>query len=297
MSDISKTAGINASLQAVNKITKIAGKAQEALSSGRKVNRITDDPRAFQIAKALSERAQDLGQKKQAVDQGISSLNVANIGIEAIDSFSKQLKGLAEAARTASPDEQRALTEQFNEIGRQIANIAEDASYQGVNLLSGNNRLDISFDNRTASQLQVDGLNLDGTAVDTQNGLFSVAAFQADGSFNASAFGLTGGSFTAAATDPNAINNVISALDAGISRLRGQAATLGSNVAVLQERLSFTEEQVNALTTGADKLTLADLNEEAANSVAAETGHALGINSISIAGQQSRAIVQILGNG
>ncbi|RED52294.1 flagellin [Aestuariispira insulae] len=297
MSDISKSAGINASLQAVNRITKIAGKAQEALSSGRKVNKITDDPRAFQIAKALTDRALDLGQKKQSVDQGISALNVANIGVEAIDSFTKQLKGLAEAARSASPDEQRALTEQFNEIGKQIANLAEDASYNGVNLLAGNNRLDISFDNRTASQLQVNGLNLDGTAVDTQNGLFSVAAFQSDGSFNASAFGLTGGSFTAAASDPNAINNVVAALDQGISRLRGQAATLGSNVALLQERLNFTEEQVNNLTTGADKLTLADLNEEAANTVAAQTGQALGINSISIAGQQSRAILQILGNG
>ena len=297
MSDISKTAGINASLQSVKNITRIAGKAQEALSSGRKVNKITDDPRAFQLAKALTDRAQDLGQKKQAVDQGISSLNVANIGIDAIDKFAKQLKGLAEAARSASPQEQRALTEQFNEIGRQISNLAEDASYQGVNLLAGNNRLDVSFDQRTASQLRVDGLNLNGTAVDTQNGLFSVAAFQNDGSLNTTAFGLAGGSFTAASTDPDAIDNVVAVLDQGISRLRGQAATLGSNVAILQERLSFTEDQVNNLQTGADKLTLADLNEEAARSVAAETGQALGINSIAIAGQQSRTILNILGNG
>lgn len=297
MADVSKTSAVNASLQSIQKITRAADKAQTALSTGRKVNKVTDDPTSFFIAKALSDRAGDLSQRKAAVDLGVSSLNVANTAIDTIDKFADQLKGLAEAAKTASPAEQRALSRQFEEVGRQISNVAKDASFQGLNLVSGSNQLDVQFDQRPDSRLTVDGLNLDGTAVNAQTGLFTVAAFQANGDFKLSAFGLAGGSFTAAAGSLSQINNVIGTIDEGISRLRGQASQLGSNVAILQERLNFSEQQVNELQGGADKLTLADLNEEAARSVAAQTRNQIGINSLSIAGDQQRAILEILGNG
>lgn len=296
MADVSKTSAVNSSLQSIQKITKAADKAQTALATGRKVNKVTDDPTSFFIAKALSERAGDLTQRKGAIDQGISSLNVANTALNTIDQFADQLKGLAEAARTASPAEQQALSRQFEEVGRQIANVAQDASFQGLNLVSGNNQLNVQFDQREESRLTVDGLNLDGTAVNAQSGLFSVAAFQANGDFKLSAFGLAGGSFTAAAGNPDAINSLISTIDSGVSRLRGQAAQLGSNVGILQERLNFTDAQANELQIGADKLTLADLNEEAARSVAAQTRNQIGINSLSIAGDQQRAILELLGN-
>lgn len=296
MADVSKTSAVNSSLQSIQKVTEAANKAQTALSTGRKVNKVTDDPSSFFIAKALSDRAGDLSQRKAAIDQGISSLNVANTAIDTIDKFAQQLKGLAEAAKSASPAEQKALSSQFEEIGRQISNVAQDASFQGLNLLTGNNQLDVQFDQREDSRLTVDGLNLDGTAVNADSGLFSVAAFQANGDFKLSAFGLTGGSFTAAGSDISQINDVISAIDGGIDRLRGQASRLGSNVAILQERLSVSEEQVNELEVGADKLTLADLNEEAARTTAAQTRHQIGINSLSIAGDQQRAILQLLGN-
>ncbi|WP_259782993.1 flagellin N-terminal helical domain-containing protein [Aestuariispira ectoiniformans] len=297
MADVSKTSAVNSSLQSIQKITKAAGKAQTALTTGRKVNKVTDDPNSYFVAKALSDRAGDLTQRKAAVDQGVSALNVANTALDSIDKFAEQLKGIAEAAKSASPAEQRALSRQFEEVGRQISNVAQDASYQGVNLLTGNNQLDVQFDQRPDSRLTVDGLNLDGTAVNAQSGLFSVAAFQANGDFKLSAFGLAGGSFTAAGGNVGQIGNVIGAIDSGISRLRGQAASLGSNVAILRERLNYTDQQANELQTGADKLTLADLNEEAARTAAAQTRHQIGINSLSIAGDQQRAILQLLGNG
>lgn len=296
MADVSKTAAVNASLQSVKNITKVAGKAQTALATGRSVNKVTDSPTSFFLAKALTDRAGDLAQRKDTVDQSISSLKVANTAIEAVDKFAKQLKGLAEASKTASPAEQRALSKQFEEIGKQIGNLVEDASFQGQNLVAGSNTLSVQFDRREDSKLDIQGLDLNGTAVDTENGLFSVAAFQSDGSFAASAFGLASGSFTAVGSDPSLADDVIQAVDQGIDRLRAQASRIGSNVAILQERANFTDAQVNELNAGADKLTLADLNEEAANSVAAQTGLQLGINSIGIAGDQQRAILDVLGS-
>ncbi|MSO93924.1 MAG: hypothetical protein EXQ86_11075 [Rhodospirillales bacterium] len=71
------------------------------------------------------------------------------------------------------------------------------------------------------------------------------------------------------------------------------AATLGSNVALLSTRLEFTKEYVNTLETGASKLTLADINEEGANLLALQTRQQLGISALSFAGQAEQAILQL----
>ncbi|MTI08535.1 flagellin [Curvivirga aplysinae] len=297
MTEVTQTAAVKNSLQSVQRTTALAGRAQENLTTGRRVNDVNDNPLAFFIAKALTDTANTLTGYKSGVDQAVSSVSVANVGIETIENFADQMKGLVESARSASPSEQRALSAQFAELGNQISQIAQDASYLGQNLLSGNNTAEVRFDSREDSQLTVDGFNLNGAGIDTDNGLFSVAAYQADGSFDSDAFGLTGGTFTSIANDPSAFNDIINTIDSGIDRLRGQAAQLGSNVAILQERINYTENQVNVLETGADKLTLADLNEEAATLVAANTRNQLGINSIALAGQQSRNILELLGQG
>ncbi|WP_420549932.1 flagellin [Curvivirga sp.] len=297
MTEVTQTAAVKNSLQSVQRTTALAGRAQENLTTGRRVNDVNDNPLAFFIAKALTDTANTLTGYKSGVDQAVSSVSVANVGIETIENFADQMKGLVEAARSASPSEQRALSAQFAELGNQISQIAQDASYLGQNLLSGNNTAEVRFDSREDSQLTVDGFNLNGAGIDTDNGLFSVAAYQADGSFDADAFGLTGGTFTSIAGNPSAFSDIINTIDSGIDRLRGQAAQLGSNVAILQERINYTENQVNVLETGADKLTLADLNEEAATLVAANTRSQLGINSIALAGQQSRNILELLGQG
>lgn len=297
MIEVAKTAGLVQSLQSVKKTTALAGQAQENLASGRKVNKVTDNPLAFFIAKALSDKAGSLTELKTGVDQAVSSVTTATIGIETIEKFTQQLKGLVESARSADPIQQRALASQFREIGNQISQVAQDASYQGQNLLSGNNTIEARFDPRDESRLTVEGFDLDAPGVDTDKGTFSVAAFEADGSFSLSAFGITGNSFSSFGSDQSAFNDVINTLDSAVSRLRGQASELGSNIAILQERINFTDNQVNNLVSGADKLTLADLNEEAAIATATNTRTQLGTAAIGIAGQQARSVLQLLGQG
>ena len=80
-------------------------------------------------------------------------------------------------------------------------------------------------------------------------------------------------------------------MDAALVTLRSQTQTLGSNVALLQTRLDFTEDYVNTLDAGASKLTLADLNEEGANLLALQTRQQLGISALAFAGQAEQGIL------
>jgi len=300
MSDIALTAAQRTSLLSLQNTQSLSERTQTRLSTGRSVNGVVDDAVNYFRAKSLTDRASDFDLKKTEIDQGISALNTALGALESIDTLVKQMKGVVEAARSQSATERKSSTTQFEEIGKQIYQLVEDASYQGLNLISStNSTLDVSFGTRTASKIQVAGIDLNETEGDATNGMFSVGAFSGAGNnIQVSAFGLSGGTFTTFGTSNSQVsmaNDMIDILDKGISRLRGHAASLGSNVAILQTRLDFTTSYTNELTVGSDKLTLADLNEEGANLIALQTRQQLGIQSLSISGQQQQAVLGLIG--
>ena len=75
--------------------------------------------------------------------------------------------------------------------------------------------------------------------------------------------------------------------------LRAQASEFGQNLSTVQIREDFTENMINNLTTGADKLTLADANEEAANLLALQTRQSLATNSLSLASQSAQSVLKL----
>ncbi len=299
MSDIALTAAQRSSLLSLQQTQTLSDRTQTRLSTGRRVNEVVDDAVNFFRARALTDRAGDFALRRDEIDQGISSLNTALQATEAIDDLLNQLKGIVEASRSQSTQERISATTQFIEVGQQIFDLIEDASFNGLNLLSStNSTLDVAFGVRTASRLQVSGFDLNATAADTTNGIFSIIAFaSSNSSFNISNFGVSSGSFTSFGSDNSQVSGATTAvqrIDAGIARLRAAASSLGGNVAILQTRLDFTTTYVNELTTGSDKLTLADLNEEGANLVALQTRQQLGIQSLAISGQQQQSILALL---
>lgn len=77
--------------------------------------------------------------------------------------------------------------------------------------------------------------------------------------------------------------------------LKSQASGLANNLAVITNREEFTNDMINTLEEGGDKLVLADLNEESANLLALQTANQLGTQSLSLANQQSQSVLQLLG--
>ena len=83
-------------------------------------------------------------------------------------------------------------------------------------------------------------------------------------------------------------------LDAAISQNSALTAALGTNVNILQARSTFSANYSATLSGGGDKLTLADLNVEAANSQALSLRQQIGIQSLSVSGQQNASILNLL---
>ena len=161
------------------------------------------------------------------------------------------------------------LVQTYNNLLTQITQLASDSGYNGVNLLAGDT-LKLSFNEKNTSSLSVQG-----TAVNASNlGLNAVGTLDFQ--------------------ENSSINKVIATINSASTQLASQASSLGSNLAVVQNRQDFTKQIVNVLDTGSANLTNADLNEEAANSQALSTRNSLGISALSLANQAQQGVLQLL---
>ncbi len=268
--EVTLSAGIRTNLLSLSNTSNLISTTQNRLSTGLKVASPVDDATAFFQAQSLNDRAVDLEGRKTEIDQAISSVSTALEAIEAVDSVLRQLKGLAIQAKSATGTQLSSIVSQFNELRTQITNLANDAEFQGLNLVNSSaNSLTVEFSTVTSSTLSISGVDI---TINTGSTGLTVAA--------AANFSLTSN-----------VDSAINQIDADITTLRGNASTLGSNVALLQTRLDFTESYVNVLEEGAGKLTLADLNEEGANLVALQTRQQLGIQALAFAGQSEQAVL------
>ncbi|OPY10907.1 MAG: flagellin [Syntrophus sp. PtaB.Bin138] len=82
-------------------------------------------------------------------------------------------------------------------------------------------------------------------------------------------------------------------LENAMTTLRSQSARLSSNLSVVTTRQDFTSSMINTLKTGADGLTLADMNEEGANMLMLQTQQNLGITSLSMASQSAQSVMRL----
>jgi len=271
---ISLTAAVRSNLLTLQRTSGLIERTQDRLSSGLKVASAIDGASEFFTSRALNNRAADFQALRGDIDLAVSTVNAAVDGIDAITELVEQAKGLANNAKaTGDTSERSTLAVQFNDILGQIDDLANDASFNGTNLLQA------SPDNLTVE------FNEDGTSDLTISGLDSTTAASGLNVANAA------NNFGATAN----IDTALTAVNSALTEFRANASTLGSNASVLQTRLNFSDNLINTLEDGAGKLTLADLNEESANLLALQTRQQLGINSLALASQSERSILALFG--
>ena len=316
MSDITLTSTQRQTLLSLTQVTSLFNRTQERLNTGKKVNSATDNPVSFFRAESLSDRSTAILGKKQNIDQSVQAVTAALDATTSVQNLLGELQGVLDGARGSSISNRIAATQQFKTIGNQLAQLVKDASFQGLNILSSTAvSLQTQFSERTAATLTIQGFNLIATATANSRTLFTQAvAFNPAGNLLFSALignanlsvevlgfsaldltGTAGGTGTVAASVAQAIFTAAeNRISNAISQLQGISAQLGTNVAILTARSNFSANYANTLTSGSNALTLADLNAEAANSQALTLRQQLGIQSLSVSGQQNSSILTLL---
>lgn len=181
--------------------------------------------------------------------------------------FIRSLLGGNVVSATNGSNERAKYAEQFDGVLDQIDQLVQDTSYKGINLLNGDD-LTVVFNESRTSTLELKGVTFNSTGL-------GFTASEAEWKDNAN------------------IDKSLDQITKATSLLRAQASEFGQNLSTVQIREDFTENMINNLQTGADKLTLADMNEEAANMLALQTRQQLGVNSLSMASQAAQSVLQL----
>src|SRR5271166_1448287 len=203
----------------------------------------------------------------------VTSNDAASSTIGAISGSATPFSGLTAAAAVADPNSQAqraSLVAQYNNVLAQINTTSQDSSFNGINLLNGDT-LKLTFNETGKSTLSITGVT-----------------------FNAAGLSL---SILTAGTDfldNSSANKALTSLTDASTTLRSEASSLGSNLSIVQIRQDFSKNLINVLQTGSSNLTLADTNEEAANSQALSTRQSIAVSALALANQSQQSVLQLL---
>ncbi len=208
----------------------------------------------------------DLGGTYSATANG-NSVTIADTAGDVDATADVNVAGSAGSTATVNDPsaELASLQAQYNELLNQIDTLAADSGYKGKNLLAGNT-----------------------LTVDFEGGTLSVIGFDAT---TGGALALTDATWT---TGGN-IDTDVDALDAALTTLRTNASSFSGNLSIITVRQDFSTNMVNVLGEGANKLTLADTNEEGANMLMLQTRQSLGTTALSLSAQAAQSVLRLFG--
>ncbi len=192
---------------------------------------------------------------------------ITDVDDAALAAAFNQLKGISvEAINNAfTKVDVDTYKEQFNDVISQYDDLIKDASYQGVNLLTGG-ELNVVFNETRTHSFNVKGEDIRSDKL----GLKTV-------SWN----------------NAGELEVTVESLKNAINKLRSVATDLGNKYTIIQTRQNFTEALTDVLETGADDLVLADMNETSAEYLMLQTRQQLAINSLSLASQSASSILSL----
>src|SRR5437879_951672 len=187
MSGIVLSASVRQNLLSLQSTADLLATTQNRLATGKKVNTALDNPTNYFTAASLDNRASDINNLLDGIGNGVQVLQAANTGITSLQKLVDTAKSIASQtitktgtaptgegvdigaatatvgtvnAAVADPTSQASrsnLVAQYNVIIQQITTTSQDSSFNGVNLLNGDN-LKLTFNETGKSSLNINGV-------------------------------------------------------------------------------------------------------------------------------------------
>jgi flagellin len=254
-------------LRTLNSINRNLDTVQNRVSTGLKVTGALDNASSFAIAQGIRGELKAI----DAVTQGLNnSKGIGNVGIAGATGISDLLTDvrakLTELANEGITTAQRnILQDDFNALISQASNFVQNATFNGVNLLTGTTNVNTLFN--------LSGGNLT-LSVQTNVGIQirSIAA------------ATLGTATNAQSVIANEFGNVESVINAALG-------TLGAEVRALNLQTSFLEKIRDSTDEGLGNIVDADLARESAKLTSLQVQQQLSVQTLSIANQRPQSLL------
>lgn len=134
----------------------------QRVSSGQRINSAADDAAGLAIATRFSKEIDGLAVAARNASDGISLVQVADGALKSVTSNIERIRELAlrSANATLTDQDRQALSAEANQLQEENQSILEKSSFNGVQLLNGNNEFNFQVGPNAGDQLNVPGNNL-----------------------------------------------------------------------------------------------------------------------------------------
>jgi len=321
MSAMSAVSSLTATQSALNS-------TENQISTGLKVSSATDNASYWSIATTMRSDIGALGAVGDSLNLGTSVVSTALQAVSSSIGILTQMKDLVVSAQTAGQDT-TTIDTQLTQLQQQLRAYSNSANFNGVNLLatsatsgstspfqvvtsfsqSGSTDT-VGLTNVSLSEALYGGVGTQGATAGAATGFTTggiLDSVNADTGYSidslqtssiGTAYGTTAADTTTSGTNADGTTFLAdeqNQVEAAITALTKAASTLGSIQSNLTAQGTFTTSLSNSLTTGVGSLVDADMNQASTRLNALQTQQQLGIQSLSIANQNSQMILKLFG--
>ncbi len=305
MASIMTNASAMTALQSLNSTNKQLSITQGRISTGYRVAAAEDNAAYWSIATTMRSDNDALSTVKDALGLGAATIDVAYTGMNNAIDVTKEIKDKLVAARQPGVDRTKVQSE-IKELQNQLKSVADSSVFSGENWLSVDssqanynpNKSIVASFSRTGGQVSIGTISVDLTSTklidsNDQSGILDSQDTTANGNVNYSILSLDISGLTDTNNDLQDLQQMISSVDDGIGKMTTAASSLGAVKQRTSMQKDFVSSLMNAITTGIGTLVDADMNEESTKLQALQVQQQLGIQSLSIANQNSQQILSL----
>ncbi len=275
---VNTNVGAMVALQNLNATNSDLAMAQNRINTGKKVASAKDNGAIWAIAQNQRAASGSLNAVRDSLQRSQSTVDVAIAGGETVSDLLLQMKEKALAASDTSLDaaSRTAMNEDFKALRDQIGKAVTNASFNGVNMLDGN---------------QVGGpVTVAALADESGQSKLTVQA-------QSMSLGSPGSAVTILTTDSigtqTTASAMITAIGTSIANVSTALSKLGTGSKSLASHLVFIGKLQDSIDAGVGNLVDADLAKESARLTSLQTKQQLGVQALSIANQTPQTIMSL----
>ncbi len=290
-----------AALQTLQNISGNLQNTQQAVSSGLRISKASDNAAYWSIATSMKSDNSAIGAVSDALGLGAAKVDTASTAVTSAIDIVGQIKDKLATAMEGSVDK-GSVQEEIGQLQQQLQSVAQSASFNGENWVMAQNgdsaSVVSSFIRGTNGTVSVSStayafdtgatgnvlFGSSGGTIDTTSGILGTS----DGSVGASVFSLDISSMTG-----GQISSALNMVQTALNSMTSLGSKLGSISSRIDLQTTFASSLSDSIQSGVGKLVDANMEEESSKLSALQTQQQLAVQSLSIANSSTQQILSL----
>lgn len=303
MTSLLTNASAITALQNLNATNRSMQTTQDRISTGMRVANASDNAAYWAIATTMRSDNSALSTVKDALGMGTATVDVTSAAMTSTSDLVSQIKAKLVAAREPGLDRTKVQAE-ITQLQKQLKSVADSSVFSGENWLSvdssatGFNTVKsiVSSFTRTAGAITVGTIEVDIDATKLYDANGQAGIIDKDRTLNTttgSVDTLSISGLTDSAADQATLDDYIGIVDAALTDVTSAASDLGAVKNRITMQTTFVANLMDSVTKGVGQLVDADMSQESTRLQALQVQQQLGVQSLSIANQNSQQILSL----